>query len=241
MADICIICAIQQETGPILQQFPSARMSNLADLPAWHFQAGGHSVTLIQSGIGGSKAAKAATEAVALTPEIIISAGFCGALTAAVAIGELFLAEKLYHYAAGTLTTGVNPDSELNALLGKRLKKAAFITTAGIAKKNLLYPLLPDPAAAYMLEMESSNVAAVCYASGIRFIAIRSVSDTTEQDPSELFQLVCDNECNVRIKRVALALLKKPSLLPELIQLYRNTALAGKTLAAAIAFTLEGI
>jgi len=241
MANICIICAIQQETGPILQRFPAARKLNLADLPTWRFQACGHSVTLIQSGIGGSNAAKATTEAVALAPEVIISAGFCGALTADVVVGELFLAEKLYHYASGTLTAGINPDPELNVLLGKRLKKAAFITTAGIAKKTLLLPLLPDPTAAHMLEMESSTVAAACNTSGIRFIAIRSVSDTAGQDPSELFQLVCDNEFNVRIKRVALALLNKPSLLPELFQLYRNTALAGKTLAAAIALTLEEI
>jgi len=241
MANICIICAIKQETAPLLQRFPAKKTACLAGLSAWRFQTGGHSVTLIQSGIGGSNAAKAAAAAVALTPEIIISAGFCGALKGEVAVGELFLAEKLYDYAAGTLTAGTDPDSELNVLLGTRLKKATFITTTGIAKKTHLYALLPDPTAAHMLEMESSNVAAVCRANGIRFIAIRSVSDTAEQDPGDLFQLICDNECNIRINKVALALIKKPSLLPEFFQLYRNTALAGKTLSAALAHALEDI
>ena len=110
MANICIICAIEQETTPILQRFPAARVSNLAGLPAWHFQAFGHSVTLIQSGIGGNRAAKAATEAVALAPEIIISAGFCGALTAEVAVGEVLLAEKLYGYSSGSITAEISPD-----------------------------------------------------------------------------------------------------------------------------------
>jgi len=241
MANICIICAIKQEAAPLLQRFPSKKIACLAELSAWRFQTAGHSVTLIQSGIGGSKAAKAAAAAVALSPEIVISAGFCGALTAEAAVGELFLAEKLYQYAADRLTAGTDPDHELNVLLGTRLKKATFITTAGIANKTHLYSLLPDPAAAHMLEMESSNVAAVCHANGIRFIAIRSVSDTAEQDPGELFQQICDNECNIRIKKVALALIKKPSLLPEFFQLYQNTSLAGKTLSEALAFTLEDI
>jgi len=241
MGIISIICAIRQETVPILKRFPAERISWPDGLPAWTFQAYGHSVTLIECGIGSSKAAKAAETAAALGLDIIISAGFCGSLTKGVAIGELFLAEKLYSYSAGTFSAGIIPEQELNGLIGTRLKKATFITTAEIVNKAQVHSLLPDPAAATMLEMESSAVAAVCRSSNIRFFAIRSVSDTAEQDPSKLFQLICDNKCNVSRAKAVLSLIRKPSLMPEFLQLYRNSTVAGKTLTEAIALALESI
>lgn len=241
MSHICIICAIRQETGPILKLFPSTRIASFTDLPAWRFQAFGHSVTLIQSGIGASKAAKAVAAAVEFAPEVIVSAGFCGALTDEIAAGELFLAEKLYTFSLGIIDAAITPDQELNNLIGTRLNKAIFITTAGIIEKRHLYPLLPDPEATSMIEMESSAVAAACRTNGVRFIAIRSVSDTAAQDPARLFQLISDTDYNISIIRAALTLIKKPSLLPEYLQLHRNIVIAGKSLSEAIAFTLENI
>jgi len=216
-------------------------MSCPADLPAWFFRAYGHRVTLVESGIGGSKAAKAAEAVAALDPDIIISAGFCGSLTKGVAIGELFLAEKLYSYSSGTITAEIIAELELNALVGRNLKKGLFISTAGVVNKNHICSLLPDPESTYMLEMESLAIAAACRANGISFLAIRSVSDTAEQDPSELFQLICDDEYNISRTKAVLSLIRKPSLLPDFLQLHRNSALAGRTLSEAIASTLESI
>jgi adenosylhomocysteine nucleosidase len=241
MGQICIICAIRQETDPILKRFPSTRISCFAGLPAWRFDAFGHSVTLIQSGIGICNAERAATEAAAISPDIIISSGFCGALSSEVVVGEQFLAEELYLYSSGAITAKTTPDQRLTALIGTWLRKGTFITTADIAEKAHLHALLPNPAALYMLEMESSAIAAVCRDRNIRFIAIRSVCDTADQDPGRLLQQICDKEFNVRITKVALSLIKNPSILPEYLQLYRNTAVAGKTLSEGLAYSLERI
>ena len=222
-------------------QFPSKKVACFADLPAWRFQAFGHSVTLLQGGTGVFNAEKAAAEAAALAPDIIINAGFCGALTAEVAVGEVLLAEKLYGYSSGLITAEITPDQELAAQVGTGFKRGTFITTAEIVKKAYLYALLPDPAAFNMLDMESSAVAAVCRDKNIRFIAVRSVSDTADHDPGRLFQQICDNEFNVRRAKVALSLIMKPSLLAEYVKLYRNTAHAGKTLSKALASMLERI
>jgi adenosylhomocysteine nucleosidase len=241
MGHICIICAIRQEISPLLKRFPSKRVACFADLPVWHFQAFGHRVTLIQSGTGIANAAKTAAEAANLCPEIIINAGFCGALTTEVAVGEVLLAEKLYGYSSGLITSEITPDQELTAKVGTGFKRAIFITTADIVEKAHLYTLLPDRATTTMLEMESSAIAAVCLNRNIRFIALRSVSDTADHDPGWLFQQICDNKFNVRATKLALSLIKKPSLLSEYVQLYRNTAYAGKTLSKALASTLERI
>ncbi len=241
MSHICIICAIGQEIRPIANRFQSKRVWLIADLPTWRFEAFGHQVTLIQSGIGVSNAAKASAAAAELKPEIIISAGFCGALSTEVAVGEVFLADKLYYYSSGSITAGCIPDQRLTAHIGTALKRCTLITTDVIIEKARINCLSPDPAAINMLDMESAAVAAVCRAKDMKFIAIRSVSDRADQDPVKLFQQICDDEFNVRIALVALSLIQRPSLLLHYLQLYRNTAIAGKTLSKGVAYTLEHI
>jgi len=239
MGHICILCAIRQETSPILKLFPSSRVTSLAGLPAWQFQAFRHSVTLLQSGTGVINAGKAAIAAAAMSPDLIISAGFCGALTAEVAVGEVFLADHLYAHSSGLITSEITPDGGFAAQICPGLKRGSFITAAEITDKAHLHSLLPEPAAFTMIEMESSAVAAVCRDANIRFIALRSVSDTADHDPGRLFQQICDNQFTVRMTKVALSLIRKPALLAEYVQLYRNTAHAGATLSKAIASTLE--
>lgn len=241
MGQICIICAIRQETQPILKRFPAKAVSGCTDFPAWRFQASGQSVILLESGIGVSNAAEAASQAAALGPDIIISAGFCGALSPESCVGEVLLADKLYSCSSGSITAELTPDQKFATLLGTGFKRGNFITTDEIVAKAHIYSLLPDPAALNILEMESSAVAQACRTSGIRFSAIRSVSDSAEQDPSRLFQQICDNKFRISMARVAMSLLQKPSLLPEYIQLYRNTAIAGKSLSEAIEIALERI
>lgn len=239
MGHIGIICAIRQEISPLLKLFPAKRSACFADFPAWEFQAFGQSVSLLQSGIGINNAAGAAKAVAAINPDLIISAGFCGALTPEAAIGELFLAERLYSYSAGLLTPETALDQDLVTRIGAGFKRGPFITAAEIADKALLLSLLPEPAAFNMLEMESSAVATVCRKNSINFIALRSVSDTADQDPGRIFQQICDQEFDVRMAKVALSLVNEPALLGEYLQLYRNTAYAGSTLAKAITTILE--
>jgi adenosylhomocysteine nucleosidase len=241
MGQICILCAIRQETAPVLKRFPSRSAAYCAGLPAWRFQAYGHTVTLVQSGTGVKKAATAVAAAATLAPEIIISAGFCGALTAEVPVGTVFLAEKLYPLSQGVMNTAQFPDQELYTALGSCLQKAVFITTTEIVGKADAYALLPEPEALAVLEMEGAAVAAACRERSIRFIAVRSVSDASDQDPGRLFQQICDEEFNVRTAKIAASLLKKPALLAEYVKLYRNSAIAGKTLSEALTCTLERI
>jgi len=191
--------------------------------------------------MGVNKASKAAYAAAGLNPEIIISAGFCGALSPSISLGEVFLAEKLYSCSSGSITRGTTPDPGLAALIGTGLKRGTFITTDEIIEKSRICSLLPDPAAINLLEMESSAVAEICHTRGIRFSAIRSVSDTADHDPSSLFRRICDSDFNISMAKVALSLVKKPSTLSEFLQLSRSSAIAGKSLSEAVAYTLEHI
>jgi len=241
MRHICILCAIRQEIRPFLKRFPTNDSSYCGDFPVWRLQAFDLNVTLIQSGIGMVNAYQATKAAAALGPAVIINAGFCGALSTGIAIGDVFLAEKLYRYSAGSIHGRTTPDHLLNERIGTEIRRGTFITTDEIIEKARVSCLLPDKSAANLLEMESSAVAAACRDHGIEFIAIRSVSDTAAQDPGTIFRNICDNKFNISAAKIAVSLLKRPALLAEYLQLSQNAARAGKSLSAAVAHTLERI
>lgn len=241
MSHICILCAIRQEIRPILKRFPATGVSRLNNLPAWRLQAFDTTVTLIQSGMGMVNASQAATAATSLNPAIIINAGFCGALSAGTAIGDVFLAEKLYHYSAGSIQQWLTPDYPPGKRIGTGLPMGTFITTAEIVEKARVSALLPETTAPYLLEMESTAVAQVCHDHDINFLAIRSVSDTADQDPGRLLQMICTNRFTVSAAQIAGSLLKRPAILAEYVRLSRNAAIAGKALSEAVAHTLERI
>lgn len=84
------------------------------------------------------------------------------------------------------------------------------------------------------VDMESATIAAVCEERGVAFQAVRAVSDTVDTALSpELVRLLSGG--NVSPWKAIRALLQKPSLLWEFLRLARDTKLASRTLATALA------
>ena len=83
------------------------------------------------------------------------------------------------------------------------------------------------------VDMESSAVEAVCAANGVRFLAVRAVSDTADTALSpELVRLLSGG--NVSVRKACAALVRRPKLLGEFLRLGRDTKLAARNLADAL-------
>ena len=83
------------------------------------------------------------------------------------------------------------------------------------------------------VDMESAAVAEVCAEKGVRFLAVRAVSDTVDTALSpELVRLLSGG--NVSVRKACVALLRKPALLGEFLRLARDTKLAARNLADAL-------
>lgn len=83
------------------------------------------------------------------------------------------------------------------------------------------------------VDMESAAVEAVCRDRGTSFRAVRAVSDTADAALSpELVKLLSGG--SVSVSRAVAALLRRPALLGEFRRLGRDTAVAARTLAAAL-------
>jgi len=245
MSKTCIICAIHQESSPILKGFTRARKSLVAGIPAWEIKSDGESIHLLQSGIGLDKAARTAqTAADLLRPDLIVSAGFCGALFPGLETGDIIAAEKLYRYSSGILTRYPVSDSalpEIPILNGHSgIRRGIFISSEDIVDKLLLISHIKHLATpSTVLEMESWSISNVCRERGIKFLAIRAVSDSAESDPAELFRNICDNDFNIKFTKLSQLLLRKPLVFVQLFQLAKNSRIAGRRLADAVHSTLE--
>lgn len=80
------------------------------------------------------------------------------------------------------------------------------------------------------VDMESAAVAEVCAGKGVRFLAVRAVSDTVDTALSpELVRLLSGG--NVSVWKACGALARKPALLREFLRLARDTKLAARNLA----------
>jgi adenosylhomocysteine nucleosidase len=246
MERVCIICAIHQESGPILRSFPRAKKSLVAEIPAWEItMACGGSIHLLQSGIGFNKAARAARIAADfLKPDLVVSAGFCGALFPGLETGDIIAAETLFRY---TLEA-IGPDDTITCShppvldACPEIRPGTFISTENIVDKFPLIAHIKHLATSEtVIEMESWSIAEICRERGIKFFAIRAVSDPAENDPAELFRNICDNDLNISPVKLTLYILRKPLTIIHLVQLAINARIAGRRLADAVHYTLRQI
>src|SRR5688572_24278938 len=152
------------------------------------------------SGVGRERARCAAERLCDARPELVVAAGFCGALVPSLRVGDV-------------------------------VKSPRVLTVDH---------LVTDPAEKCRLgeshdavDMESAAVEAVCADNGVRFLAVRAVSDTVDTALSpELVRLLSGG--NVSLSKACGALLWKPALLGEFLRLARDTKLAARNLSDAL-------
>ena len=244
MTTIGIICAVPQESGPVIRRMPRTTKSRLKGLRAWHFTLNGHRTTLLESGMGPANARRAADTLIQeIKPDLVISIGFCGALTSGLAVGDLVMAEQLYLLTETGLIRETFPKADCPGLSSSSSTgdcfHGSFITTETAITKESLRPILPGQPDCTVLEMETAFIARACQDAGIRFAALRSVSDSADEEPYHTFRTITVNHFDITAKSIITALMRQPGLILQLFRLGRNAARAGKTLAVQVQRILE--
>ena len=182
-------------------------------------------------------------------PRVLISAGFAGALDASLRPGDLVFGERLvcgmWNVECGILKSAIRiPKSEFQST-------PSLVTQAEETAKALHLPswrgmLLSLDAMltkseekkeaaqsrALAVEMEGAAIAQVALSSGLPFLAVRSISDTFDQDLGLDFNKLLHGRGRPSYSRIFLALLTHPSALSPLWRLKQTTDQARRSLAA---------
>jgi len=192
-------------------------------------------MTFLETGEGSANAARSLRSHLKQQrARAVLGIGFAGALSSALRVGDLIIAREV---------RGSSSSAGSEELIGAAAQVHArgchfgvSVTIDKIAgardKRELAGGFGRDEMAC--VEMESSALALVCAENSIPFLAIRCITDELDQDFPLDFDTCRDERGNVSLALVAKAVLRRPMVLPSLLDLGRRSSLCAERLAGFV-------
>lgn len=171
---------------------------------------------MVCSGIG-SEAARRATEAVIqlYQPQLVISAGFAGALEAGLQVGQALTPRHVIDAADGSR-------ADLGAGEGVLV---TFSTVADVEQKDRLATAF----GAHAVDMEAAAVARAAGARGVKFLACKVISDTSGSGLPPLAKFIAPDG-RFEARRYLLHVALRPWLWKRVLKMARDSATAAQVL-----------
>ena len=172
-----------------------------------------------------------------LMPDWVMLIGVSGALAPGLDNGDIIVPQIFIEGASGRR----NKAPALRLAEGDKTTKGAILTSArpigSTAKKREIY----QKSRALAVDMESFYVLEICQGLNIPFFCIRAISDRADQSIPEEITRALRPDGSVRICSVALGTIKRPSLLPELLNLGRGFSVACRRLRQLLPEAIRAI
>jgi len=216
MADsfkIVVVAALQREISPLVRDWRLV----LHECEGRHFRFFEQDSTVVVcGGIGSEAARRAAQVAVALyQPQLLLSAGFAGALDQQVKVGQVFQPRTVIDASDGSRTEIASGEGTL----------VSFPSLASPAQKTSL-------AAAYgaqAVDMEAAAIARAARTHGIAFAALKAISDEARFEMPDLSPFVTQDG-QLRTAALVASAVVRPWMWRALFQLGKNSAKASRAL-----------
>lgn len=205
-----IICACKRELEPFFGEFKITSNSERSGLKIYEGQLRSHDVVAVVSGAGKVNAAIATQLLVdRYNADVVINAGVCGGMDPALKIFDTVIAtDSAYHDADEELLAldrddlsfaNFSSDSKLLELSQKAAKELHAAGTIFWGRMVTGDRFIADDGRADIIEkynplsvdMETAAMAHVCYVNKVPFIAIRTVTDTSDHSGTEFFEINC--------------------------------------------------
>lgn len=171
---------------------------------------------VFHEGAGFVMARRAAERAVAAGAGVLVSVGLCGALSRELTRGEIVVDEA-----------GLRPRSEQRYRPGRIVSQDRVAWTveekAALAGRGVA------------VEMESGAVREVAARHGLGFAGVKVVSDLADEPMPMDFNAYRDDDGRFDQRRIALAALGRPWVLPKLMRLRREALAAAERLGDFLA------
>jgi adenosylhomocysteine nucleosidase len=212
----------------ILAHAKGARPAPIAVDWARETELAGNPVLLTANGAGARRAAAAVDAALDKFPaDVILSTGFCGALSSELAVADIVSATCVKD---GTHSFQVlQPDSRRAHRQGVIISIDHVAQTA--AEKSFL-----RAGGGLAVEMEAAGVAERAAARGVGFYCVRVVSDLASEDMANDFNAALRDDGHFATMNILKGTLRKPLVrLPELLRLRNRCARAARVLGEFIA------
>jgi adenosylhomocysteine nucleosidase len=223
---ILVTFAVRAEFAPWQRRRNFLRVPG--DARMFEAQFGGARVRAVLTGMGEDFAVKSAKAALAYRPDICISTGLAGSLRSGYRPGDI-VAARLVGEAGEPVAVASHRELlscavDCGARQIERLATSRSLVASAEQKRQLGIE-------AEAVDMESYAILAEAARCGVPAVAIRSVSDTADFDMPYDFELARDGQGEIRVLGILSQILRKPSGLPDLLRLARDSRVAARRLA----------
>src|SRR4051812_39358150 len=225
---IAIIVAMKAEIAPLLRKIDESAAREAWLVHGLRRTSGGQAwlvqeTVMFAGGIGRKAAAIATREVIErFQPDLIISAGFAGALRSEKNVGDVLRASRVIDASSGDKYECVR-DSDSSGVL---VTAATVLSRKG--KEELAHKFGADA-----VDMEAAVVGEVAHASGIDFMSVKAISDELEFEMPPLGRFVDAHGQMQLLKLIAYAAFH-PQIWRALGELRKNSRVAAEKLAGAL-------
>ena len=222
---IVIIGALERELGPLVKGWRSRKLQYGGR--EFTFYEGEHAV-VVCGGIGGERARSAAQAAIAeFSPELVISAGFAGALVAELHTGDTIFPATVIDTQDGSRHSTAIQHAPVGATsLGRTVLASCPEIADGAQKRRLA-----SSYRAHAVDMESAAVLRAAQVHNLPFLAIKAISDELGFElPPGMSDFVRSGQFDSRGFLLHVAV--RPWLWRRVLGLARNSEIAAENLCA---------
>jgi adenosylhomocysteine nucleosidase len=218
MSETAIIAALEREVAPLLKNARTVKKKFSGRTFTFYEQ---HELVIVCSGIGAEPARRAAEAVITLYhPAVLHSVGFAGALVPELHVGDILVPSTVIDARDGSRT-------EVGS--GNRVL-VTFGSIAGAKQKASL----AHAYGAHAIDMEAAVIALAACADGLRFRAIKVISDDFDFEMPDLDRFIDAQGKFKTANFVAFAALR-PWLWQRMVTLARNGNKASRALASYLA------
>jgi adenosylhomocysteine nucleosidase len=223
MHKVAMVAALEREVKPLIRSWRCTEREHVGHKFRFFEK---ENAVIVCGGIG-EEAARRATEAVIalFSPQVVYSVGFAGALNAKLKVGDILLPRRVIDSREGSrVDTGerLGGDNQGGENTGALV---SFPSVADAQQKSKL----AEAYSAQAVDMEAAAVARGAEARGLRFAAVKAISD--EFDFVMLpMQRFIGPKGRFRTARFALFAAIRPWTWAQIMRLARNSAVASNAL-----------
>lgn len=185
-------------------------------------------VSVLVTGMGRKNSERALLQSLPKSlPTLVLTCGFAGALDPGLKIGDVvFDADEASRIAPLLEDAGAKP--------------AKFYCAPRVATTAAEKTALRKSTGADVVEMESGVIREICRQKNLPSATIRVISDAAHDDLPLDFNTLMTDEDAISFPKLAVALMKSPGKILQLMQLQRHTRFAAQELAQVLEKLLSG-